>query len=71
MPLVNSSIIVDKEFCEFVKNRLKGFPINEGDEISVIILGNPMDFRIKRVTPHTTVKIESSTKSEYNGRNCC
>ncbi len=63
MPLGNNNIIVDKEFCEFVKNRLKGFPINEGDEISVIILGNPMDFRIKRVIPqHTTVRIESATK---------
>jgi transitional endoplasmic reticulum ATPase len=62
MPLVNSSISVDKEFCEFVKNRLRGFPVNEGDEISVVILGNPMDFRIERVTPHTIVKIERSTK---------
>lgn len=62
MPLVNSTISVDKEFCEFVKNRLRGFPVNEGDEISVVILGNPMDFRIERVTPHTIVKIERSTK---------
>lgn len=51
MPLGNSNIVVDKEFCEFVKNRLRGFPVNEGDEISVVILGNPMDFRIERVTP--------------------
>jgi transitional endoplasmic reticulum ATPase len=62
MPLGNSNIVVDKEFCEFVKNRLRGFPVNEGDEISVVILGNPMDFRIERVTPHTIVKIEQSTK---------
>jgi transitional endoplasmic reticulum ATPase len=62
MPLVSSSISVDKEFCEFVKNRLRGFPVNEGDEISVVILGNPMDFRIERVTPHAIVKIERSTK---------
>ena len=62
MPLGNSNIVVDKEFCEFVKNRLRGFPVNEGDEISVVILGNPMDFRIERVTPHTIVNIEQSTK---------
>jgi transitional endoplasmic reticulum ATPase len=43
-PLVSSSIAVDREFCEFVKNRLRGFPVSEGDEISVVILGNPMDF---------------------------
>lgn len=62
LPLVNSTISVDKEFCEFVKNRLRGFPINEGDEITVVILGNPMDFRIQKVSPSTTVKIEPSTR---------
>jgi transitional endoplasmic reticulum ATPase len=62
MPLGNNNIVVDKEFCEFVKNRLRGFPVNEGDEISVVILGNPMDFRIERVTPRTIAKIERSTK---------
>jgi transitional endoplasmic reticulum ATPase len=62
MPLGNSNIVVDKEFCEFVKNRLRGFPVNEGDEISVVILGNPMDFRIERMTPHTIAKMEQSTK---------
>ena len=62
MPMVNSTISVDKEFCEFVKNRLRGFPVNEGDEISVVILGNPMDFRIEKVTPAPIVKIERSTK---------
>ena len=61
-PLVSSTIAVDKEFCEFVKNRLRGFPVNEGDEISVVILGNPMDFRIEKVSPATIVKIERSTK---------
>jgi transitional endoplasmic reticulum ATPase len=62
LPLVNSTISVDKEFCEFVKNRLRGFPINEGDEITVVILGNPIDFRIQKVSPGTTVKIEPSTR---------
>ncbi|HZA06536.1 MAG TPA: AAA family ATPase, partial [Nitrososphaeraceae archaeon] len=62
MPLVNSTINVDKEFCEFVKNRLRGFPVNEGDEISVVILGNPINFRIERVSPRSIVKIELSTK---------
>ena len=61
-PLVSSSIAVDREFCEFVKNRLRGFPVNEGDEISVVILGNPMYFRIEKVSPATIVKIERSTK---------
>ena len=62
MPLVNSTIAIDKEFCEFVKNRLRGLPVNEGDEICVVILGNPIDFRIESVSPHSIVKIERSSK---------
>jgi len=62
MPLGNNTITVDREFCEFVKNRLKGFPVSEGDEISVVILGNPMDFRVEKVTPRSIVKIERSTR---------
>lgn len=62
MPLVNSTIAIDKEFCEFVKNRLIGLPVNEGDEICVVILGNPIDFRIERVSPNSIVKIEISSR---------
>ena len=58
----NNNITVDREFCEFVKNRLKGFPVVEGDEISVVILGNSMEFRVEKVTPRTIVKFERSTK---------
>ena len=62
MPLGSRTVSFDKEFCEFVKNRLRGFPVTEGDEISVVILGNPMDFRVEKITPRTIVKIERSTK---------
>ena len=62
MPLGDNNITVDKEFCNFVKNRLKGYPVNEGDEISVVILGNPMDFKVERSVPKTIVRIERSTK---------
>lgn len=62
MPLGDSSITVDKEFCDFVKNRLKGYPVIEGDEISVVILGNPMDFRIEKVAPKSVARIERSTR---------
>lgn len=62
MPLGNSNITVDKEFCDFVKHRLKGYPINEGDEISVVILGNQMDFNVQRVIPKVTSRIEQSTR---------
>jgi len=62
MPLAESGITVDKEFCDFVKNRLKGYPVTEGDEISVVILGNQMDFRVERVAPKTIARIERPTK---------
>src|SRR5437867_4780899 len=62
LPLGTTNIIVDKEFCEFVKNRLSGFPLVEGDEISVVILGSQMDFQVQRLTPRATVRIERSTK---------
>jgi transitional endoplasmic reticulum ATPase len=62
MPLGNSNITVDKEFCDFVKHRLKGYPLNEGDEISVVILGNQMDFNVERVAPKAISRIEQSTR---------
>ena len=62
MPLGDSSITVDKEFCDFVKNRLKGYPVSEGDEISVVILGNQMDFKVERVVPKSIVRIERPSK---------
>lgn len=62
MPLGDSTITVDKEFCDFVKNRIKGYPVNEGDEISVVILGNQMDFKVERVSPKAIARIERQTK---------
>ena len=62
LPLANNNVVIDKEFCEFVKNRLRGYPVTAGDEISVIILGNSIDFKVEKVVPKTIVKIDSSTK---------
>jgi transitional endoplasmic reticulum ATPase len=62
MPLGNNNITVDKEFCDFVKHRLKGYPLNEGDEISVVILGNQMDFSVQRLMPKSISIIEQSTR---------
>ena len=58
---VNDSVTVDKEFTDFVKNRLKGMPIVHGDEISVMILGNSMDFKITKTSPKGVVKIDRVT----------
>ena len=59
---INDIVTVDKEFTDFVKNRLKGMPLSQDDEISVMILGNSMDFKIKKVSPKGTVKIERQTQ---------
>ena len=37
-------------------------PLSQGDEISVMILGNSMDFKIKKVSPKGIVKIERPTQ---------
>ena len=58
---VNDVVTVDKEFTDFVKNRLKGLPLSQGDEISVMILGNSMDFKINKIAPKGVVKIDRST----------
>ena len=58
---VNGNVTVDKEFTDFVKNRLKGLPLSEGDEISVMILGNSMDFKIHKISPKGVAKIERGT----------
>jgi len=58
---VNEAVTVDKEFTDFVKNRLKGLPIVHGDEISVMILGNSMDFKIIKTTPKGVVKMDRTT----------
>jgi transitional endoplasmic reticulum ATPase len=58
---LNDTVTVDKEFTDFVKNRLKGLPISHGDEISVMILGNSMDFKITKTTPKHIVKIDRAT----------
>ncbi len=58
---VNGNVTVDKEFTDFVKNRLRGLPLSEGDEISVMILGNSMDFKIHKIAPKAVVKIERNT----------
>ena len=58
---INDAVTVDKEFTDFVKNRLKGLPLSDGDEISVMILGNSMEFKISKITPKGVGKINRSS----------
>ena len=59
---LNESVTVDKEFTDFVKNRLKGLPIVHGDEIAVMILGNSMDFKVTKTIPKGIIKIDKTTE---------
>jgi transitional endoplasmic reticulum ATPase len=58
---LNDTVTIDKEFTDFVKNRLKGLPMSHGDEISVMILGNSMDFKITKTSPKHVVKMDRTT----------
>ena len=58
---VSDTVTVDKEFSDFVKNRLKGLPLSQGDEISVMILGNAMNFKISKISPKGVIRIERAT----------
>jgi transitional endoplasmic reticulum ATPase len=64
-----SKINTDKEFGEFVKNRLKCMPLVEGDEVSVIILGSSIEFKVVKVTPKTIVRVEPTTKLSIQSSN--
>ncbi len=57
-----NKIQIDKEFTEFVKSRLKNMPLVEGDEVSVIILGNYLDFKLFKSSPKGVIKIDKDTK---------
>ena len=62
LPVGHNAMSIDDQFCAFVRNKLTGYPINEGDEISVGVLGNSIDFVIKKIIPRTISRIERSTK---------
>ena len=59
---VETRLEVDKDFSDFVKNRLKGFPIAERDDISVVVLGNPIIFNISQVKPKGIVRVEEDSR---------
>jgi transitional endoplasmic reticulum ATPase len=58
---IGNKISYDKEFAQFVRNRLKGMALVSGDEVSVIVLGNPFYFKVQRTRPKGCVRIEQTT----------
>lgn len=59
---VGTRIEIDQDFSDFVKNRLKGFPITEKDDVSVVVLGNPIIFNITEVKPKGIVRVEDFSR---------
>ncbi|HEY4674325.1 MAG TPA: CDC48 family AAA ATPase [Nitrososphaerales archaeon] len=59
---VGGKLVIDPDFCEFVKNRLKGFALTEGDDATVVILGSPILFTAIKIIPKPIVKIDQNTK---------
>ncbi|MCS7115955.1 MAG: CDC48 family AAA ATPase [Nitrososphaerota archaeon] len=59
---VDNKLSVDEDFLEFVKNRLKGYCVTEGDELSIPILGNPIVLQVVKVNPKPSAKIGHSTR---------
>ena len=58
---MGGAVVPDGDFTDFVKGRLKGMPVSPGDEISVTILGNSMEFKVARVLPGPAARVDAST----------
>jgi transitional endoplasmic reticulum ATPase len=59
---VGTKINLDKDFSDFIKNRLIGFPITLGDDIAVVVLGSPIVFNVSKLSPNGAVKIEANSR---------
>ena len=58
---VEFGLKVDEDFADFVKNRLKRFPITEQDDVSVVVLGNPIIFNVSKTKPKGIAIIDDDT----------
>lgn len=58
---LGSKAFIERQFVEFVRNRLRGTAVVSGDELSVMVLGNPLLLRVQKVRPKGCVKVVSST----------
>ena len=58
---LGSKVYMEKEFVEFVRNRLRGTVVVAGEELSVMVLGNPLLLRVQTIRPKGCVRMVSST----------
>jgi transitional endoplasmic reticulum ATPase len=59
---LTTAIKTDEEFTSFVKNRIKDVPVVEGNTISIVVMGNPLDFMVKSTIPKGAVIIGDITE---------
>ncbi|MEM1994712.1 MAG: CDC48 family AAA ATPase [Nitrososphaerales archaeon] len=57
-----AKLMVDEAFSEFVKNRLKGIPVLEGQSLTVMILGNSVNFKVVETNPKGFVVIDETSE---------
>jgi transitional endoplasmic reticulum ATPase len=59
---LSKSVHLDEDFETFVKNRIREMPVVEGSTISIVVLGNPVSFKVAKVSPKGIVVCEGGTK---------
>ena len=65
---LSKSVQLDEDFESFVKNRIRGMPLMEGSSLSIVVLGNPVNFKVIKVSPRGIVVAEQSTKLKVEAK---
>jgi transitional endoplasmic reticulum ATPase len=63
---IDAKLVVDEAFSEFVKNRLKGMPLVEGQNVSIMILGNSVAFKVIETNPKGFVLLDDASVVEIH-----
>ena len=59
---VGEELKVDEDFLSFLKNRLIGMPLHQDNLAAVVLLGNPVRFKVISVKPGTIAVVDESTE---------
>lgn len=62
----DAKLMVDEAFSEFVKNRLKGLPLAEGQSVNIMILGNSVGFKVIETNPKGFVVVDDASAVEIH-----
>ncbi|BBE41650.1 CDC48 family AAA ATPase [Conexivisphaera calida] len=59
---VGEELKVDEDFLSFLKNRLIGMPLHQDNIASVVLLGNPVRFKVISLKPSAIAVVDESTE---------